>query len=143
MMLDVEAIKGWTWQEVLRGKINSHRRNRHYNAKILGDELRARLGDRAAEWELLVEKEWQQEEQAWKQKLGNDPTRIDARAPERKQADEDFIRKSVPFFEPAHNMHRAEGEQEEIGVPVPAFGGNPSTLRQHSSSSSASTGAAR
>lgn len=99
MMLDAESVKGWTWKEVLRGKINSQRRNRHHNTKIFDDELKSRLGEKANTWDLIVAKVWEEEEEAWKQKLGNDPTRIDARALDRKPADDDFIRETGSFFD--------------------------------------------
>jgi hypothetical protein len=99
MMLDAEAVKGWTWKEVLRGKINSQRRNRHHNARIFDDELKSRLGDKANTWDLIVAQVWEEEEEAWKKKLGNDPARIDARASERKPADDNFIRETGSFFD--------------------------------------------
>ncbi|NEX61961.1 hypothetical protein [Noviherbaspirillum galbum] len=99
MMLDEDTIRDWHWKDLLRGKINSQRRNRHFNTKLLNEELNLRLGDAAEIWLHDVVRPWEQDEEAWKKRLGNDPFRIDTRAGERKAADERLIQESRSFFE--------------------------------------------
>jgi hypothetical protein len=106
MMLDRDSVRELGWKDLVRGKINNQRRNRHFNTKIFNDEISVRLGDMMPEWQETVANEWEEGEEKWKERLGNDLGRIDARASERKAADIEFIRESERFFVaiPAHNL---------------------------------------
>lgn len=130
MMLNRDSVRDLGWKELVRGKINNQRRNRHFNTKIFNDEISERLGDMTAEWQETVASEWEESEEKWKDRLGNDLGRIDARALERKAADAEFIRESERFFVSVPAQHLAtepadamSGVQTGISINMNAAGG--------------------